>query len=166
MGSGVSKDIESPKNASASAVPQDTSSSGDGGCPVKHEATPAAPAATAAAETSKCPMHNADGSYSYDWWALFRPNFPHKPGGTAPLSSQEAAAKITRRASIQDATLASPAGGCPVAEYNVYGQKVDPKNNMPRMANQLPAAQQSQALSTERVKSSIPKVCVCCLILQ
>ena len=174
MGLGVSKPVESANNnnnASASAVPQGTSSSssggGSGGCPVKHEATTAAPAA--AAETSKCPMHNPDdGSYSYDWRALFRPNFPHKPGGPAPLSSssssssQKAAAdKITRRASIQDATLASPAGGCPVTEYNVYGQKVDPKNNMPRMANQLPAAQQSQALSTERVKSSIPKVCVC-----
>jgi cytochrome c heme-lyase len=61
--------------------------------------------------------------------------------------------------------MASPAGGCPVSttstQYNVYGQRLDPTNQMPRMANQLPAAQQSQTLSTNRVSSTIPKVCWC-----
>ena len=176
MGSGASKpEVTNTPNAAPSE---------GGGCPVKHQSGNAALSAAAAVPSSnnknnnteqnqphasstttisvsKCPMHNKeDGSYSYDWWALFRPNFPHKPGGSSPLSPEaEARAKITRRASILDGTLASPGGGCPVTEYNVYAQPVDPKNNMPRMANQLPAAQQSKALSTQRVASSIPKVC-------
>lgn len=103
-------------------------------------------------------MHNADGSYSYDWKALFRS--PHRPGGSKPIDEAQLRARITRRASFQDGTMASPGGGCPVTEYNVYSQPIDPNNNMPRVANQLPAAQQSQNLSTDRVQSSIPKVSV------
>lgn len=41
--------------------------------------------------------------------------------------------------------------------YNVYGEKIDPKNNMPTNPNQLPRADQKAVLSTERVKSGIPK---------
>lgn len=187
MGAGASK--PEATNTASIALPVE----GGGGCPVKHQGNAAAVAAVSTAATnsatttsetttenqpdasiattsSKCPMHNKeDGSYTYDWWALFRPNFPHKPGGTSPLSpeqqQQAQRAKITRRASILDGTLASPGGGCPVkTEYNVYAQPLDPKNNMPRMANQLPAAQQSKALSTQRVSSSIPKVCLCCCV--
>lgn len=58
--------------------------------------------------------------------------------------------------------------GCPVKhqeqpqqQYNVYSQPIDPTNQMPAIANQLPSPQQTQELSTERVKSTIPKVCVC-----
>lgn len=114
-------------------------------------------------EESKCPMHREDGSYSYDWWAIFRPNFPHGPGGSKPISDDEAKAKITRRASIMDPNLAvSGAGGCPVqqqhyVEYNVYSQPIDPSNNMPQNPNQLPAPGQARQLSTERIKSNIPK---------
>jgi hypothetical protein len=52
---------------------------------------------------------------------------------------------------------------CPVksnssqVQYNVYSQPIDPTNNMPSVANQLPAPMQNEELSTERVKSSIPK---------
>jgi len=111
-------------------------------------------------EESKCPMHKKDGSYSYDWRAMFRPNFPHGPGSEKPMSEEEAKAKITRRASVMDPTMASPGGGgCPVQhkEYNVYSQPIDPTNNMPQNANQLPAPEQSAELSTHRVKSNIPK---------
>lgn len=54
-------------------------------------------------------------------------------------------------------------GGCPVKAsgsktvYNVYSQPIDPTNNMPSVANQLPAPMQNEELSTERVKSTIPK---------
>ncbi|KAI2498746.1 cytochrome c-type heme lyase [Fragilaria crotonensis] len=41
--------------------------------------------------------------------------------------------------------------------YNVYSQPIDDTNQMPSIANQLPAPQQTIPLSTERVKSSIPK---------
>ena len=172
MGSGSSK--PSVETSTPSNLPQPVESGG--GCPVRHggnnafvpstqtaapsnDDRPAQQSDAAASSESKCPMHNADGTYSFNWRALFRSNFPHKPSGETPLSESEARAKITRRASVQDGTLASPGGGCPVTEYNVYSQPLDPKNNMPRMANQLPAPQQSKALSTERVQSSIPKVC-------
>jgi cytochrome c heme-lyase len=42
-------------------------------------------------------------------------------------------------------------------QYNVYGQKIDPSNNMPVTPAQQPAAAQSTELSTERVVSTIPK---------
>lgn len=42
-------------------------------------------------------------------------------------------------------------------QYNVYSQPIDPTNNMPAIANQLPAAIQKESLSTKRVKSTIPK---------
>jgi hypothetical protein len=150
---------------------------------------------------SKCPMHNsADGSYTFDWRALLRGNFPHRAGGSHPISEEEARARITRRASLQDGVMASPGGGCPVkapaarataaataaaargaargaasgggcpvkhqpqqqpqqhSAYNVYSQPLDPQNNMPSNANQLPTAQQSKDLSTDRVSSTISKV--------
>lgn len=40
--------------------------------------------------------------------------------------------------------------------YNVYSQPIDPTNMMPA-ANQAPSPGQKAALSTERVKSTIPK---------
>lgn len=39
----------------------------------------------------------------------------------------------------------------------VYNQKIDPTNQMPATANQIPAPDQSVDLSKERVSSSIPK---------
>jgi hypothetical protein len=42
-------------------------------------------------------------------------------------------------------------------QYNVYSQKIDPKNNMPVQANQDMAPGQTVPLDTNRVKSNIPK---------
>ena len=42
-------------------------------------------------------------------------------------------------------------------QYNVYAQPLNPNNNMPSQPNQLPAASQTEPLSTERVASTIPK---------
>ena len=41
--------------------------------------------------------------------------------------------------------------------YNVYNQKLDPKNNMPSNANQKPSTDQTVPLVRDRVKSTIPK---------
>lgn len=41
--------------------------------------------------------------------------------------------------------------------YDVYGQQLDRANLMPSTPNQLPSPGQKQPLSTDRVKSSIPK---------
>lgn len=51
---------------------------------------------------------------------------------------------------------------CPVKyknphQYNVYSQRIDPSNQMPAVANQAMAPNQSVPLSTDRVKSTIPK---------
>jgi len=177
MGSGASKASVEQTNVTSSGN-DGAKAQSSSGCPVMHdERTSSSETATSAAAVSsitstteeekeaasKCPMHNADGSYSYDWRAVFLS--PHRPGGSKPLHDDDEndgqlRAKITRRATFQDGTMASPGSGCPVTEYNVYSQPIDPKNNMPRVANQLPAAQQSKNLSTERVNSSIPKVSV------
>jgi cytochrome c heme-lyase len=42
-------------------------------------------------------------------------------------------------------------------QYNVYSQPIDANNQMPAVANQLPAPNQKKELPTERVKSTIPK---------
>jgi Cytochrome c/c1 heme lyase len=125
---------------------------------------------------SGCPMHRADGSYSFDVRALWRMGFPHAPGGSHPLTPEQATAA---RSATQESPPVEPAptssvtrpssgGGCPVKqqknisahhpEYNVYAQAVDPTNQMPFQPNQLPAPTQSVPLSTERVASTIPKV--------
>lgn len=59
-------------------------------------------------------------------------------------------------------STASTSSECPVRyknpnAYNVYSQKIDPKNQMPVTANQQPATDQQADLSKERVSSSIPK---------
>jgi len=111
---------------------------------------------------SRCPMRRADGTYRFDFSAMFSGGFPHHPGGDHPISEKEAREKTKQpTASSQSTDRAAPSGGgCPVKhqEYNVYSQPIDPKNNMPRVANQLPAPGQTKELSTERVVSSIPKV--------
>jgi hypothetical protein len=103
-------------------------------------------------EESKCPMKLTDGSYRYDWGALFRKDFPHGPNGSRPIAPSDPA--------TQTSTPENTTSGCPVKhqEYNVYSQPLDPTNNMPKVANQLPAPNQTRPISTERVASSILKV--------
>lgn len=104
-------------------------------------------------EESKCPMSRGDGTYSYDWRAFL------KLGGKHPKVSKE-----TLEASQQLQPLTEEASsGCPVKhsgsrqEYNVYGQKINPDNNMPSNPNQLPNSLQNELLSTDRERSTIPK---------
>lgn len=63
---------------------------------------------------------------------------------------------------VAKTTAAQQSSGCPVhyknkTAYNVYSQPLDPANQMPATANQLPAEGQKDALDTTRVPSSIPK---------
>jgi hypothetical protein len=111
-----------------------------------------------------CPMKQADGSYSYDWRALFRS--PHAPGGSKPIQQDDVSqnkdgslSTKNKKMKNDDQQVASK-GGCPVKEYNVYSQPIDSTNNMPKVANQLPAPSQKQELSTERVQSNISKVSI------
>lgn len=129
---------------------------------------------------SKCPMKMKDGSYTFDWGALFRPAFPHGPGGKKPLTEEQAREKIAGKSEEtttptktlvaagagegcpvkHEAQAPASSEGCPVKhqEYNVYSQPIDPDNNMPTSANQLRGPGQTKDLPTERVKSSIGKV--------
>ena len=125
--------------------------------------------------SSKCPMHNKDGSgYSYDWKQLFHAAAVHGPKGSKPLSEEErteAMATANRESGSgggcpvkhngADRSTMPEAGGCPVKahpEYNVYSQPIDKTNNMPKgAATQLPNSSQTIELSTERVSSTIPK---------
>ena len=76
--------------------------------------------------------------------------------------------KFSKPSDAKDVKKVSEEGGCPIKHdknssyknphvYNVYGQRIDPTNNMPQTANQQPAANQSFPLDTERVTSNIPK---------
>jgi Cytochrome c/c1 heme lyase len=97
-----------------------------------------------------CPMKQSDGSYTYDWKTMFQKH-PHGSKGSVPLG-ENANQNETR---VQDKDRD---GACPVKEYNVYSQPIDPTNQMPAVANQLPAPGQTEELSTSRVSSSISKV--------
>lgn len=79
-------------------------------------------------------------------------------------SSKEAAASTPPSGGCPVKQPPKSEGGCPVKKdnnnktvYNVYSQPIDATNNMPSIANQLPAPQQSETLSTDRVKSTISK---------
>ena len=63
------------------------------------------------------------------------------------------------------ASTAQPPAGCPMHSdnakrgpaFNVYGEVINPDNNMPSNPNQLPAPGQAKALPTARQSSTIPK---------
>ena len=119
---------------------------------------------------SKCPMHKKDGSgYSYDWTQLFKAAAVHGPTGTKPLSEEEQK-KAREAMKGRDNDNGGGGGGCPVKhgtsnnngpqypEYNVRGEPIDKTNQMPKgVKTQMPSAFQNSELSTDRVKSSIPK---------
>ena len=87
-----------------------------------------------------------------------------------PVKHSKPAAATSSGCPVKHSPPPSSSSGCPVKhsssdkndqqqqQYNVYSQPIDPKNQMPAVANQLPSPQQTEALSTERVKSTIPKV--------
>ena len=63
-----------------------------------------------------------------------------------------------RAAVVDDCPVLSGRGAANVpVQYNVYNQRIDPRNNMPLAANQAPFPGQKALLSTERIQSNIPK---------
>lgn len=92
-----------------------------------------------------CPMKKNGGGY-FSW-------------GSTEQKGQVKALSNDTSAENED-NDSKPASLCPVkknVQYNVYSQPIDPNNNMPSVANQLPHPSQKEKLSTERIKSSIPK---------
>lgn len=124
-------------NSSSSPAPeaaQQQQAPAQGVCPVNHGA-----AGAAAPASGECPVkHTA-------------------PAGEA----QSGGCPVKHTAPASDAQ----SGGCPVKHtdasgnvvYNVYAQPIDPTNRMPLNPNQLPAPGQTKELSTDRVRSHIPK---------
>jgi len=176
MGSGLSKHPDEIPSSSGSAQTASSLHANASTASTLESVNKESSTTASSSSESKCPMKRADGSYSFDWGALFRPQFPHGPGGSRPISEQEARQKVTStndkaecpvdRRQAKPAIPTASGGGCPVkhnpknqqqVEYNVYSQPIDPSNNMPSHANQMPAPVQSKALSTNRVASSIPK---------
>lgn len=175
MGGGISKHEDEVKADFSS--PQPSMESNNATSKKKEEA---------GEESSKCPMHRGDGSYSYDWTQMFKAATIHCPKGSKPLS-QEQQDKATAAQAQKESSATS--GGCPVKhnpapmtssgdnsgcpvkhgsstgstqqqhpEYNVYSQPIDKTNQMPKgVRTQMPTPTQRAEISTDRVKSSIPK---------
>ena len=129
-----------------------------------------------------CPMKKKDGSgYVGSWFGG-----SHKHGKTKDVKSEPQNDEGTTNNNNNNNNSAreetsrgvetggGEGGGCPVkhnnrnsksnsndknnqVQYNVYSQPIDPKNNMPTVANQLPSPMQTETLSTTRIKSTIPK---------
>lgn len=71
---------------------------------------------TASSSSSQCPMHNSDGSYSWDLRKAFfgQTKFPHWAGGSKPLSKEEALAATQPKQTADEPAAAASEGGCPV----------------------------------------------------
>lgn len=103
-----------------------------------------------------CPMKGRGGGFGA---GLFSGKCPHKKKKDDTIET------TTESKNNQNEQQGSSQSACPVrssspskqVEYNVYSQPIDPTNNMPAVANQLPAPMQKEQLSSERVKSTIPK---------
>jgi len=113
--------------------------------------------AAAAGGGGGCPMKkNGGGYFGWKWFG----------GGGSKEEHKIPKEKIESKSTSSSANGGGEGGGCPVkhknndkqsVQYNVYSQPIDPKNNMPSVANQLPSPSQEGQLSTTRVKSTIPK---------
>lgn len=84
---------------------------------------------------------------------------PLDPPSACPVDhenmSKDQVAKHMARAASQGKSEGEK--GKPATVYDVYGQEIDPANNMPAIPNQLPSPGQETRLPTERVSSTIPK---------
>jgi cytochrome c heme-lyase len=100
-----------------------------------------------------CPMKRGNGGGGFG--AMFGRKNPHRPG-------KDGSPGLTTAAAPREELSG---GGCPIKAggsksqqaYNVYSQPIDPTNQMPAVANQLPAPGQKESLPTEREQSTIPK---------
>ena len=89
------------------------------------------------------------------------------PTAPPPGATSEIPCAGGRAAAAAGAAGANPMAdaSCPVPEeyrgvhgvFNVYNQKIDPRNNMPVAASQSMAPGQRRKISTERQRSTIPK---------
>ena len=95
-----------------------------------------------------CPMKRPDGNGSFFSWRN-----PHRSEYLANEATNEAPSIHPSQSSVCPVKR----GAAQVQQYNVYSQPIDPSNNMPSLANQLPAPLQTQPLSTLRIPSTIPK---------
>jgi hypothetical protein len=144
---GATKSSTSPVGAMAVAAPKTDDSLASSSMADKNVATSTL-VATDSNGGGGCPMHQKDGSYSFDPFAAWKAGFPHVPTGSKPLDG----------AAVAGAAGANPQQPPHHTEYNVYGQRIDPANQMPTQPHQQPAPGQQIPLSTARVPSTIPKV--------
>lgn len=103
--------------------------------------------------TSGCPMKSQEGTFGSN---LFKGECPHKKKKDATLNTVKTDEENNSPSSDKSCPVKSTTNQSQI-EYNVYSQPINPTNNMPTVANQLPSPMQKQILSSERVKSSIPK---------
>jgi len=161
MGSKQSKQIEQPISVTeiptTEAVPVTASVKSGSKLPFNH------PKVTTS-EGGECPYKNPLKSIG----GLFKrkQEFPDalKADTTEKEMSETRSGCPVKVAKNTSTSESSASSGCPVKSksksstvYNVYSQPIDPKNNMPSVANQLPAPMQNEKLSTERIRSTIPK---------
>lgn len=112
------------------------------------------PPTSDSAQSNACPVDHENMTPDQIKDAMARFSAMHQP--TTSTSSQSSTATST----------SDPSGPTPSqptkpdskeAVYDVYGQELDSTNLMPVTPNQLPSPGQTAPLSTERVRSSIPK---------
>lgn len=107
-----------------------------------------------------CPMKRGGGG-SVGFGAMFGRKNPHLPGkdGTfgLPTTTQKQQLLLQSAPSGDGCPVKQGGKGTTQQQYNVYSQPIDPTNQMPAVANQLPSPGQTESLPTERVKSTIPK---------
>lgn len=124
-----------PMNSANQKTPEITSK-----CPVNSDPNPHAAAKNYPA---LCPMYWIGGGKSDEQSS---PAAVPKQPEAAVMEAPSCPMKAKNQAVYKNST-----------QYNVYSQKLDPVNQMPTTANQLPSPEQTKELSTERKVSSIKK---------
>merc|ERR1719231_1222118 len=100
---------------------------------------------------SKCPVKSAPNKPA---------NHPNVGSGLrrlCPVKLDDGSVESGPGGPPPSSTSSSPSNGPTKQKYNVYSQPIDPKNNMPVHANNLPSFNQTKELPTERKSSTILK---------
>ena len=161
MGSKQSKQIEQPIPVTENPMKEIAAET----APVKSKSKlPFSHPTVTSTEDGECPYKNPLQSIG----GLFKKKqeipdaLKAKTEKVMPAATPGCPVKAPKNTSTTESSASS--GECPVkvkgkstTQYNVYSQPIDPNNNMPSVANQLPSPTQNEMLSTERIRSTIPK---------
>lgn len=144
----VSNSLSIPKKDSVPPKEQTTSKPEAKSPPISKSGCPVNQVKNNSSSSNRCPMKRSSAPIETQNDIKKSEGCPVKFGKSSTNNSNTSACPVKHSSSSSESSQ---------VQYNVYSQPLDPKNNMPSVANQLPSAHQKEELSTDRKKSTIPK---------